>query len=388
MTDRAYWPVLGTLAAGILWAVSAFANFHAGYALSEDDTVRAFLGAASVGSDLMKVALLFAVCAAWRAGRGIVVLLGLALFVVMSVWSLRAGGVFISDALTAHSARLAHARKIEEGADALMQLRQQRAAFLSSQQLKPDSGYRSVREAAMLENKRVAQEFSDLTHKIETDIEAAKGEPPSRGESFSQLLQEFLPVVPAGGAGERLVTLATAAFFALLLELGSSFGPVILAQARTPRRVAMAQQTPPAPSEAEQAMRTIQAAVAAPAPPPALPAPPEPQDEPGEPAKGASNVVDLSGRPLAVGHSASLEDALQVLFEPAPDQRLLLADAVSAINSNVPRHRRLTSPRKISDVLIPALEATGWGIEKVKVGGRIYITGLRPRPTARARRKS
>lgn len=388
MTDRAYWPVLGTLAAGILWAVSAFANFHAGYALSEDDTVRAFLGAASVGSDLMKVALLFALCAAWRASRPIIALLSLILFAVMSLWSLRAGGVFIADALTAHSARLAHARRIEENTDTLMQLRQQRAAFLSSQQLKPDSGYRSVREAAMLENKRVAEEFSTLTQKIERDIEDTKSAPPAKGESFSQLLQEFLPVVPAGSAGERLVTLATAAFFAILLELGSSFGPVVLAQARGPRRAAMAQQTPPAPSEAEQALRTIQAAVAAPSPPPALPAPLGAPDEPGEPAKGASNVVDLSGRPLAVGHSASLEDALQVLFEPAPDQRLLLADAVSAINSNVPRHRRLTSPRKISDVLIPALESTGWGIEKVKVGGRIYIVGLRPRYTARARRKS
>ena len=93
MTDRAYWPFLGTLAAAILWGVSAFANFHAGYALSEDETVRAFLGAASVGSDLMKVALLFALCAAWRMGRPIIAFLSLALFLVMSLWSLRAGGV-------------------------------------------------------------------------------------------------------------------------------------------------------------------------------------------------------------------------------------------------------------------------------------------------------
>lgn len=388
MTERAYWPFLGTLAAAILWGVSAFANFHAGYALSEDATVRAFLGAASVGSDLMKVALLFALCAAWRMGRPIIAFLSLALFLVMSLWSLRAGGVFIADALTAHSARLAHARKIEENTDTLMQLRQQRAGFLSSQQIKPDSQYRKVREAAMQENKRVADEFSELTEQIERDINSAKDMPPVKGESFSQLVQEFLPTVPAGSAGERVVMLATAGFFALLLELGSSFGPLVLAQARAPR----AARAQPKPVETERTIQAIQAAVSTSQAAPALPAPPEAPPEPVEPPEetklGTSNVVDLSGRPLAVGHSASLDDALLVLFEAAPGQRLLLADVVSAVNANIPRHRRLTSPRKISELLMPALESTGWDLEKAKIGGRIYIVGLRPRHVARTRRKS
>jgi hypothetical protein len=384
--ERAYWPFLGTLAAAILWGVSAFANFHAGYALSEDDTVKAFLGSASVGSDLMKVALLFAMCAAWRASRPIIAALSLVLFLVMSLWSLRAGGVFIADALTAHSAKLAHARRIEENSDALMQLRQQRAGFLSGQQIRPDSQMRKVREAALAENKRVADEFSTLTRQIEGDIEEAKSTPPSKGESFSQLLQEFLPVVPSGASGERMILLATAAFFALLLELGSSFGPLVLAQARAPRarRVAPSKE-PERPSEAVQALQAIQAAVATLPPPEPVP---EPVEEPQLPAVPTSNVVDLSGRPLAVGQSASLEDALALLFEPAPGQRLLLADVVSAVNANIPRHRRLTSPRKITEVLVPALEATDWGIEKVKVGGRIYIVGVRARHIPRARRKS
>ena len=240
----------------------------------------------------------------------------------------------------------------------------------------------------MQENKRVADEFSELTGQIERDINSAKNTPPTRGESFSQLVQEFLPTVPAGSAGERVVMLATAGFIELLLELGSSFGPLFLAQARAPR----APRPQPKPVETERTIQAIQAAVGTSQAAPALPAPPdappEPVDPPEEPKLATSNVVDLSGRPLAVGHSASLDDALLVLFEPAPGQRLLLADVVASVNRNLPRHKRLTSPRKISELLMPALESTSWDLEKVKTGGRIYIIGLRPRHVARTRRKS
>lgn len=390
------WPFFGLIAATGLWLVSAGANIQAGMSLSEDETVRHILGGASLSADLMKVAALLAAWAAWQNRRWVIFLSGVLLFILCSIWSYRAGAVFIAEVLAQRSAQAQHAKKIIEKSQDLITLKERRAGFLSQQNLTTTSKSRSAIEAVAQERKRTGGEFASLTEDIAADIETLRKTPPPRTDALAGFLADK-GVIPKGDEGEHMLWTITAAFFALLLEMGSGLGFLTITRARHPRQIAVKVE-PEAPRQIEQQPAPVlQAAPQAPQEAPQAPVQAQPIPEPPKPlpvpAKrpvappAPSNVVSLSGEPIqAEPPGTSLDVILGRLLQPSADERVLLSDVVALVNSNLPRHRRLTTAHKVTQLLPPALDQAGLQAHKAKVGGKVYLLGVAVKPAARTRR--
>jgi len=374
-SPRSAWPFFGFLAGCGLWGVSALANYTAGTALSPDQGMQYILGGASLSADLMKVAALFAFFTAWSNRRFEVALVSGLLFLLCSLWSMRAGAVFIADILAANGARIAHERSISEQRHDLLDVKKTRAGFLSQQNLKTDVKSRPMRDALISENKRVANEFTALTTDIQGEIERLSATPPKHGDSFAQMVRDVFPDLFAGKnqqEAERSAWIATAAFFALLVEIGSGCGFWIISHSRQPRmRKAIAVEATQKAAEPKIETPPFMSAAISKAPP-------------------ASNVVDLMGNPLhnpAPQPAWDVSQLLNGLFVENKSGRILLSDVAMAVNGALPRSKKLTTPHKISTILVPALMGMGWDIQKVKIGGKMYIVGMGERSKVLAQAK-
>ncbi len=373
---RSAWPFFGFLAGCGLWAVSALANYKAGVALSPDEGMQYILGGASLSADLMKVAALFALFAACSNRRFEVALMAGLLFALCSIWSMRAGAVFVADILAANGARIAHARAISEQRHDLLDVKKTRAGFLSQQNLKTDVKSRPMRDALISENKRVASEFTALTTDIEGEIQKLSSSPPTHGDSFAQMIRDVFPELFTGknqNEAERSTWIVTAAFFALLVEIGSGCGFWIISHSRQPRRkIAPAADMAQSPGASKQATEPAPLAMA-------------PQNQTDSKTPPAGNVVDLRGNPLpqpipqtqyAIQPSWDVTQLLSGLFVENKSGRVLLSDVAALVNGALPRSKKLTTPHKVSTILVPALMGMGWDIQKVKIGGKMYIVGM------------
>lgn len=368
------WPIFGFLAILGLWFVSAGANFYAGMSISDDPSVSVVLGAASVCVDVLKAVSLFIVATAIINRRATVVVVALAAFFLCAAWSVRSATHFASMALTTRSADLSLKADIQKAAVDLLSIKIRRAEFLSQQSITvstPDSinvKNRKVRADIIAENgkarsdsigenRRLSNEFAGLVRDIETQ---------KRSLENKAAVISGDPVAALIGIDDRSVILASAMFFATMLEFLSGFGFWMLAQSRRPRPASV--ETPPVPRplvEANQEQLT-----------PTLIVDVKSEERPTQPTP-KPNVISIRK-----AQRLGLQSIVRDNFEPGDEKdRMLLKAVVDIINAQLPKPRRIVEPHLVAKYITPIItEDMEWpNAVKRKIGGRTYILGIRPR---------
>ena len=161
---------VGILAVCVIWGVSAYANFLAGHALASAPEKAWLLGAASLGSDLLKgVALFFLVAAVARRRYVVATVAGLSL-ALCAIWSLRSATWFISSELRSYHAEADRQKMLDESALDLVELRKRRAAFLSQQSVTVDVSNKFARKDAIEANAESSAEFQRTVKEIEASL--------------------------------------------------------------------------------------------------------------------------------------------------------------------------------------------------------------------------
>ena len=233
------WRVVGVTAALIMWCVSAAANWYAGTQLapSVSGPTAYILGGASISADVLKTVALFMLVASIAKGDQLKIVVTSVIMLLCVTWSLRSAVYFTTDMINERMAERGQAAEIAKARTDLIELRRQRAAFVSQQKIKLPGSGRPLREAILAERKRTQNEFANLTSKIETTITEVEKTAP-RG------LRD--PIAAAFGIPEHAVLLATALAFALLVEFvsGAAFYALAVApRADKPRKEPKEQQT-------------------------------------------------------------------------------------------------------------------------------------------------
>ncbi len=218
------WPTIGLIATAALWAVSAAANYWAGYQYGTDELTRALWGSASLGSDLAKATLIFALTYAILKERWLVAIVAMLAFALCTVWSLRSAVMFSSYQIEQRFAERTHQANVIADKREVLRLRTQRAAYLSQQDIKLPGSGRPLREAILAEKERTSAEFERQMKEADRALDELKAAP---------AVPLVDPLAAMLGVDERTVAIATSVLFALLVEIVSATGFWIIAQSRS-----------------------------------------------------------------------------------------------------------------------------------------------------------
>ena len=364
------WPLFGGCAVLGLWLVSAAANYHAGISISDDPMISDILGIASVCADVMKAVALFIITAAIVNKRWIVAGCATVVLVLCGAWSVRSAMHFASSALTTKAAERTLSHSLQKADLDLLAIKTQRAGFLSQQSVTVDVKNRYARADALQANERSSVEFSSLVRDIEAQKKAIKkAGVATAGDPIAALFK----------LEDRTVILATALFFAALLEVVSGFGFWLIAQSRSPRieTLKSAYVVQPVVLQEPAPILAVSSPDGDPRPGAAIPVIDKEirYEEPQETAP--DNVVSIRK-----AQKAGLRSIVSEHFEPGTaNDRMLLRAVVDQINAQLPKSRRIIEPHLVAKHITPVItEDMEWpGISKRKIGGRTYIVGLRPR---------
>lgn len=336
---------VGILAVCVIWGVSAYANFLAGHALASAPEKAWLLGAASLGSDLLKgVALFFLVAAVARRRYVVATVAGLSL-ALCAIWSLRSATWFISSELRSYHAEADRQKMLDESALDLVELRKRRAAFLSQQSVTVDVSNKFARKDAIEANAESSAEFQRTVKEIEASLTVLASQKAAVAAD---------PIAEMLGINRDNVAFASAIFFALLLEIVSGAGFWFIAASRSSER------HDPPPSLAR------------------VPLPPLP---------AGGNVVRLPvARVDPTERQRWVARAVQELIEPGDaNDRIPARMLIEACNARLPAAQRVSGRNDLNGVLIPALLMSPWPVEKRKIGGVVQLCGVRWRePTSQA----
>ena len=378
------WPLVGVAAVSLLWIISAAANYHAGASLSSDFFISHIIGSASVGADLMKAVAIFAVVAAIANRRPVVMLAGLVIFCLCATWSMRSAIYFVSTTLTQTVSEKTLKRDLQQSQLGILDLKIKRAGFLSQQSLKVDTKNKSARRDAISENQRSSGEFTGLIKDIEAQQKDLAATPVATGGD---------PIAALFGLTDRTVILASALFFALLLEVVSGLGFWVIASSRQAKIINAVAMPVPAPVAAPVSIggdggtsgygqigyggtppgaEVVEGVT--PAPTAAAPAP-------------ATNVVPMRRENAMGDRFEKVKSIVDDRFAAAPlTERILMSSVVAQINAGLPIERRVPEPQRAAELLVPIVFQMYPRAEKRKVGGRTFIYGVSQRLAEDARR--
>jgi hypothetical protein len=378
-TTKGRWAPLLLTAIGLVWAVSAAANFYAGWSLSSNPFVGTTLGGASIAADVIKAGMFWAIAGLLYAGKKPLAGVACLVFALAAMWSMFSAVRFASGTL------MHRAVTNEHNSDSLSLKKTQLAAVLK--QLDNWQGevkigdplrfkYRKDRtaaikaqEAAMEHNRKVLAErtaLQDRADKLQTEI-----------AGYSVTLKGDAIAVTYG-LDSRHVVMFLSVFFALLLEVVSGVGFWLVSESRAQRRErrppdatpagygsgAYSGGPPPGPNEPDQAPtpRAI-------APPADLVAT---QEQPP-----ASQVVQLKSIKEDT-RVTNMRQAITDLYEPGgPEDRERWSDFRTSVNGHLkPSHRVRT--KAANELLLPALYALKWEhLDKRKAGPHIWVYGIK-----------
>lgn len=369
------WPLVGVLAVAALWAASAYANYLAGVALADRPDMQQVIGAASVACDVMKGVALFLVIALAAKKHWVAASVACVIFALCTVWSLRSAVYFMSDAMTEKTARLEGSNTITNAKLKILDLQQQRADFLAEQTVEVDVNNKFARKDALTANKETAQEFKDLLSEVKQGVQDL--------EKQTFLRATVDPIADVTGADPARVIMISSLFFAVLLEMCSSWGFWLIARAR-----------------ADHPKATLVEAVAI---VPELSPPPAPVVDDPKPAaviqeafiETPAPVADVAGLEAPKAKPAAKKDpaigdldeervirALQQSLVYEPGDRVLLATVGLKVNALLPARLQMNNRIAISNTLTPLISKAIPGSDKLRAGGNIWVANVRLRTAA------
>lgn len=321
---------LGILAVSILWLASAAANYSAGLAMAgpESPYQAHVFGAISAACDVLKAVALFAIISAIALYRPGVAALGVLIFALCATWSLRSATMFAWGHLGDAQVERQRDGKILDARMSVLDQDTKRLSWLREQSVSKDNKKGDQR--------KFAEEYStnrDELLALTTDLEKQRAVTP--GDPIGQVL----------GLDDRIVTLLTGGFLAILLEVVSSTGFVMLSLSRgvTAQR-AVAEVSPPhlhvpsAPLEPAAPVRPFQALQVS-----------------THPAIRAKQIETAIGRVTAQDISGSMR----------------AGELRDAVNAAMPAHTKSVSPNELWEIL------SARGVHREKKGGYMLYYGLR-----------
>lgn len=332
--------VVGILAVCVIWGVSAYANFLAGRALASAPEKAWLLGAASLGADLLKGVCLFFLVAAVARQRYVVATIAGVSFALCAAWSLRSATWFIASELHTYHAEADRKKMIDDSALDMVELRKRRAAFLSQQSVTVDVTNKYARKDALEANHESAAEFAATMKELEKSLTVLASQKAAAAAD---------PIADMLGINRDNVALVSALFFALLLEIVSGFGFWVVTRSQS--------SDAPSPMPAPIPQRWVTH-------PQASNIVPFPRVDPGDKQRWIAGVI-------------------QSLIEPGnDDDRIPARVLMETCNAHLPPAQRVTGRNDINGVLVPALLACPWPIQKRKIGGQVQLCGVRWRQRA------
>lgn len=359
------WPVFGVLAVAALWLASAYANYLAGLALADDDRMRYVIGAASVACDVMKGVALFLVIALVAKKHWVAAGVACAIFALCTMWSLRSAAYFMTDAMTGKVARIESTNKITDAKLKIIDLQQQRADFLAEQTVEVDVNNKFARKDALAANRDTSNEFKSLMAEVKEGV--------AELEKKTFLRATVDPIADVTGISPDKVVLASSMFFAVLLEMCSSWGFWLIARARdhAPALAILPEVSPPQ----EPAPRPEPVILVAQEPAQASPAPRRPKPKP-EP------VIEEMQEPAPKDTILNADEerivrALRTLLVADTDNRILLASLGVYVNDLLPPTKKLKNRWQITNGIGPVIHRAVPGASKARIAGQVWITGVR-----------
>lgn len=380
-----FWSKVGLIAVLGIFIVSASANFEAGQALSGDPATSITLGLASICVDIMKSIAFFVVAAACLHRRWLAAACALVIFALCASWSMRSATQFMFSTLEQHAADGQLAAQLQKTDLDVLGLKTTRASFLAQQKTQVSGLNRAARADAMEANRQTSTEFANLLK----DIELQRSSLSNRKAALPEDPLATVLEIP----GKKVRT-ASAIIFALILEVVSSLGFWAIVQSRTPKDKE-SRKTLPIDTIADAIDKLP---VLDPSPSPTggyeqetLPPMPEVPVLPPEPVILPDNVTPLFPKKAAAppvdalsttDEHPAIEDVRAIvrdLFEAMPGERSVYKSVVDLINAQLPNHKRIMQPWAYATIILPAIRSEFPDVEKNRVGGRIYLYGLRPR---------
>lgn len=320
---------LGLVAVSILWLASAAANYSAGLSMAGPGSPYQahVFGAISAACDVLKAVALFAIISAIALYRPGVAALGVVIFALCATWSLRSATMFAWGHLGDAQVERQRDGKILDARMSVLDQDTKRLSWLREQSVAKDNKKGDQR--------KFAEEYStnrDELLALTTDLENQKAVTP--GDPIGQVL----------GVDDRIITLITGGFLAILLEVVSSTGFVMLSLSRGVN---------------------AQRAVAEVPPPTHLPVPSLPLEQ-AAPVRSFSTV---STHPAI--RAKQIEAALARATSRDMSASIRAGDLRNAINAVMPPNATPVSQTELSDYM------SRHGIERDKKGGYIIYYGLR-----------
>jgi hypothetical protein len=359
------WPTIGVMAVATIWIISATANWWAGTLLAKEPYMSHILGAASVACDILKAVALFVVMGAIANKRWVVMSVALVLFGLCTAWSLRSAAYFAADAISEKVATVETSNAIQMARLQIIDAKTRRAQFLAEQRVTV-AGTRATRQDAIQANRQSSAEFNELTNDLEGDIKVL--------EQSKQVLKASTdPLADLLSVDKQITMLATAFFFALLMELASSTGFWLIARAAARPSLP----TPPKIVEAipEPAEKSSTFGIALESGPVEKPA--DVQAERLEAQPVASNVVLVD---FADRDAKKLREAiLDTLEEGKPEDRILIATVAQEVSRRLPKAKAVTGRGAIISTLWPAMKQTIPLADKRRAAGNTWVYGVRLR---------
>jgi hypothetical protein len=347
-TKSSTWAFFGTLAVLFIWAISAAANFWAGYSLAPHDDVMKFVfGGASIAIDVLKAVSLFVVVGALANRRPVAALVAVILFAACSVWSTRSAIYASSTVFGTADAERQMSETLKQSQVAVLDIVTKRAQFLSQQNITiaPDAvrnARRSSLEVTRDENKRTDVEYKEALAQMKIEqakLKEIKAAPPKD------------PIAWLFDLDSAWVIQMTCLGFALLLEVVSGCGLWLIAQARSPKPGRESRSRASSePSGGEKAL------------PPAEPK-----------VFSAPNVVSLPV-PSKLQPRNMLAEAVRDVVEPSDGRdRVLVSVVRSRAAARLPAGFDYCSHQNISMIVNELHPAA----RKRKTGGQMYFYGLK-----------
>jgi hypothetical protein len=339
------WAFFGIFAVLSIWAISAAANFWAGYSLTHEPELRVVIGGASVAVDVMKAVSLFVVAAALANRKPVVWGLALVVFAVCSAWSLRSAVYASATIFGTAEAERALSETLRQSDVTVLSIQTDRAKFLSQQSIAIDAknnSRRSVVEIAASENKRTSQDFAQSLRDIRAQqekLKTVKAQPPT--DPIAWLLD----------LDSTRVIQATCIAFAFILEYISGVGIWLITQARAPKpgRESRAR-APSEPSGGEKMLPPVETKVFS-----------------------APNVVSLPV-PSKLQPRNMLMEAVRDVVEPAgAKDRELVSVVRSRATARLPSDFEYCSHANVTMIVNELYPAA----RKKKTGGQMYFYGLK-----------
>lgn len=373
------WPIVGVLAVAAMWAASAYANYLAGLALTDDAKMQQVLGAASIACDVLKGVALFMVIALAARGRWFAVGVASLIFCLCTIWSLRSAAYFTADAMSTKITRIEQSNKIADAKMKVIDLKSDRAKFLSGQSVEVSVDNKYARKDALTANKETSQEFRALVGEVESGVKELED------KGFIQATVD--PIASATNSDPKMVILVSSLFFAVLLEMCSSWGFWLIARARednpgTPILEAMAKLPEASPPPPAQRMALGFGGSLVPVEEPQeitlqdMPVPVAPVQEIAVPLTKPKAFKDPS-----VGNldEERIIRALQQVLVHEPSDRVLLATVGLKVNALLPPKHQMPNRISISNTLTPLVAKAIPGAAKERIAGQMWIANVRLR---------